>query len=160
MDPLVRPRTAADLPACVEALRRTHAVDRYPMVWPAAPVAWLMPPTQLAAWVATADDDVVGHVLLAGLAGGRAAISRLLVVPRAQGRGVAGALIAAAESRAGQLLRRLELDVVEESAAAIRLYERLGWTLVERGPADFTWPDGTRPVQRRYEAPGRTIDTS
>lgn len=42
-----------------------HRADGYPMTWPAGPVAWLSPPTTLAAFVAVdAVDDVVGHVLL------------------------------------------------------------------------------------------------
>ena len=65
MDVSIRPRSDADLAACVAALRLVHDADDYPMIWPADPVAWLTPPDLAAAWVAVLDDvPLAGHVLL------------------------------------------------------------------------------------------------
>ena len=153
MDVVVRDRVEADLPACVEALRRVHEADDYPREWPADPASWLCPAACVGTWVATLDRDVVGHVVTTAPDAGRAWVSRLFVTPSAQRRGVAAALLEVAGEDARSVGRSLELGVVEESTAAIALYERLGWTLLGREPAPFTWPDGTRPTQRRYRAP-------
>lgn len=155
MTVVVRRRRDADRLACIEALRQVHETDRYPLVWPADPAAWLCPYASLAAWVAVDERDVHGHVALAEVDDERAEVARLFVTPAGQGRGTAVDLLDAAELEARRSGRRLELGVVEESEAAIRLYERLGWTLVEREPVPFTWPDGSRPIQRRYLAPVR-----
>lgn len=44
------------------------------------------------------------------------------------------------------------LDVIEHSGAAIALYERTGWSLVDRRPAGWIMSDGTRPMERIYAA--------
>lgn len=146
-------RQPADVPACVEALRDSHTVDRYPMAWPADPAAWLTPSRVLRCWVGHAEGEVHGHVALVDSQVGWVAISRLFVRPSSQGRGLAAELLGAALDHALVLGRRVTLDVIEDSTAAIRLYQRLGWTFVEQGPAPFTRPDGTRPTQLRYVAP-------
>ncbi|CCQ15891.1 putative uncharacterized protein [Rhodococcus sp. AW25M09] len=48
------------------------------------------------------------------------------------------------------------LDVIEYSTKAIELYERTGWTLVDRRPAEWTMSDGRRPVERIYCADPRS----
>jgi hypothetical protein len=38
---VIRERRAADLDACVEALRAVHDTDAYPLNWPSDPPGWL-----------------------------------------------------------------------------------------------------------------------
>ncbi len=149
----LRLRRESDLPACVEALRAVHEVDRYPMVWPEDPTGWLCPPRTLRSWTAELRGRVVGHVLLTAEGDRRSALHRLFVAPSGRGSGTATALLSIATEYAHARGLVLELDVIEDSTAAIALYERAGWTLTARGPATFTWPDGTRPTERRYVAP-------
>jgi GNAT superfamily N-acetyltransferase len=73
----------------------------------------------------------------------RGEIARMLVHRKARRRGVAQALLAAAEEearRAGKTL--LVLDAVTGGDAA-RLYEREGWTVVGDIPDFALYPDGT-----------------
>ncbi len=149
----LRVRVESDLPACVEALRVVHEVDRYPMVWPEDPTGWLCPARTLVSWVVELRGRMVGHVLLTAEGDHRCALHRLFVAPAARGSGTATALLSTATQHAHARGLALELDVIEDSTAAIALYERTGWTLTARGPATFTWPDGTRPTERRYAAP-------
>lgn len=161
----VRARRPADLPQCVETLAEVHSQDGYPKRWPADPVAWLDPPTLIAAWIDGCDHTVIGHVALAadvadpllglGRASGcpveqLASVSRLFVLPADRGTGRARALLAAAAIYAVERGLGLVLDVVDDAAAAIALYERLGWKLVHRRAADWTTDDGHHPLLRRY----------
>lgn len=151
------------------ALRVVHEHDGYPVVWPVDPAAWLTPACTLAAWVALAGHAVVGHALLvagervvfadrlaaaaavplAGLAG----VSRLFVVPSARRSRAATALLDHVGADAAECGLRLALDTVDDGGAAIRLYERLGWERVAEGLADWTWPDGRRPLLAAFLAP-------
>lgn len=79
----------------------------------------------------------------------RGEIARMLVHRAARRRGLAQALLAAAEEearRAGKTL--LVLDAVTGDDAA-RLYERLGWTVVGDVPDFALYPDG-RPCSTTY----------
>lgn len=145
----IRPRSESDLPRVVDVLRRTHE-GGYPARWPDDPAVWLSPPGHLAAWTATVDDDPVGHVGLAAPAVDEPPlVTRLFVHPDHRGRGVADALLATVEdSSAAPVLR---LDVTEETPGAWRLYERRGWRMTHRVPADWSKPDGSVPVMRWYE---------
>ncbi len=94
---MIRPRTDADLAACVEALADVQAADRYPVDWPDDPRGWLTPGDLAAAWVAVADGAVTGHVGLArtrleplGITLG-GAVTRLFVTPPARRGGLAAA---------------------------------------------------------------------
>jgi GNAT superfamily N-acetyltransferase len=156
---MIRPRIAADLAACVAALRLVHEQDRYPHRWPADPIDWLSPPRLRRAWVAIADrpagagdhagdprDEVEGHVALnvaggdrslgllteaTGLAPERlAVVSRLFVSVGHRRRGLARALLRHAVADAhGEHLRPV-LDVVAADRAAVALYELEGWQRV------------------------------
>ncbi|ATQ44967.1 GNAT family N-acetyltransferase [Caulobacter mirabilis] len=82
--------------------------------------------------VLEADGAVAGTIQLhpVGKPNGahRAEIAKLMVHPRARGRGLAVALMRTAEDAARALGRRLlVLDTIEGSVAD-RLYRRLGWT--------------------------------
>ncbi len=144
----VRPRTDADLPACVEVLRAVHSSDAYPMRWPEDPADWITPPGLTAAWVAERKSRIVGHVCVVGVT-----VSRLFADPVARGLGCGAVLLEAAQSHAAREGLSLVLDVVDDGGAAVALYERLGWRLVERRLADWSAPDGRRPVVRIYAAP-------
>lgn len=144
---LLRSKTADDEAACVALMRQTHERDGYPRYWPSRPERFVSPRQETRAWVAEVDGAVVGHVALheaadhptmpaaqraTGLSADRfAVVARLMVSPTAQGRGVGRRLLAAAVDGARQQGRRLVLDVVQESAAAIAMYESAGWIRLE-----------------------------
>ena len=131
---------------------------------------WLSPNGCAAAWVAY--DDVTGSILghvcvvrgvddpmiasLTGVSTDRlASVSRLFVSPVARGRGLGlgTSLLAAVSSWTLAHDCRLMLDVVDVGTPAIRLYERLGWRLVDRRQADWVTPQGERLPVRIYLAP-------
>lgn len=169
----IRPRRDDDLPGCVAALRIVQRQDAYPLVWPADPVGWLCPKGVLGAWVCTADDEVVGQLLLrdggdlelrdtvagaAGLPADRlASVSRLFVAPRARGTGLAARLIDTAVATAAAQGRRCALDVLDARwGGPTALYERLGWRRVATTSASWwSGPDAERPVVHSYLAPDR-----
>lgn len=142
-------RADTHLDPLVEVLWRVH-LGGYPASWPEAPAAWLCPDGSLGAWVAVDDDDlVIGHVGLAVPEPGRMpTVTRLFVEPDRRGAGVADALLEAAERACPGT--HVRLDVTEETPAAWRLYERHGWRLTGRGPADWCKPTGEVPTMRYY----------
>lgn len=166
---MIAPRHDAHLDRVADALRLVHESDGYPMVWPEDPIAWLTPDGTLGAWVALADGEIVGHVMIveggkveyaAELAEaanvpvtGLAGVSRLFVTPAARGTGVATTLLERVEDLPPRRGRRLVLDVVDDGGPAVRLYERLGWTRVTEGPASWTTPSGERPQAAAYLSP-------
>lgn len=139
----VRPRVDADLTRCAEILVRVHGLDGYPVEGVADPLAHLHPEGLVAAWVAELGGDVVGHIALTrapagtreevrrlGLAPGVAPLGmpcRLFVDPEARGSGAGRRLLETATAQAEASGMALVLDVMLKDAAAIRLYERLGW---------------------------------
>jgi GNAT superfamily N-acetyltransferase len=166
----VRPRTDEDLAGCVLALGAVHMADDYPTWWPVDPAGWLSPSGCTAAWVAHDDvtGSILGHVcvvrgvddpvvaLLAGVSTDRlASVSRLFVSPVARGRGLGlgTSLLAAVSSWTSAHDYRLMLDVVDVGTPAIKLYERLGWRLVDRRQADWVTRQGERLPVRIYLAP-------
>jgi GNAT superfamily N-acetyltransferase len=141
---VVRPLVAGDLAECVRVLAEVHQRDGYPVHWPDRPDDWLSRASGLGAWVAELDGRLAGHVGLGrnresdlaptvwsdrhGAAPERTAVvSRLFVAPQARGHGIGALLIgqAVAEARCRDL--HPVLDVVASDAAAVALYERLGW---------------------------------
>ncbi|MEV6842521.1 GNAT family N-acetyltransferase [Actinoplanes sp. NPDC051411] len=149
MDVSIRPRTPADLDACVAALREVHEADGYPTNWPADPAAWLTPPELAAAWVASLDDvPLAGHALLVNRPSGELELARLFVPPAARRRAVASALLAAAAS----VRRPLVLEVVDDGrSSAIALYEAAGWRHTHSTTAAWTTPAGAPVRLRHYE---------
>ncbi|MEU4678525.1 GNAT family N-acetyltransferase [Micromonospora sp. NPDC023737] len=145
--PSVRQRTDRDLGDCVRVLAGVHERDGYPMNWPDLPDAWLTPPTLMASWVAELDGRIAGHIGLSrsdardaapGLWAVRAGVSvdgavvvnRLFVAPSARGLGIGALLMARAVREAQNRGLHPVLDVVASDAAAVDLYERLGWQLL------------------------------
>lgn len=162
----VRLRRPADLPACVDALAEVHRLNGYPKRWPVDPTAWLDPSNSLAAWVAESNGAILGHVIvtmcpddptLASATGCAiselASVSRLFVSPAGRGVGLARDLLTQAASFAVQAGLGLVLEVLDDAANAIALYERLGWRLVERRPAGWKNDDGRSPLLRLYVLP-------
>ena len=140
----VRTRTSADLETCGAILRRVHELDWYPVDGVADTDAWLNPPTLTKAWVATLDQEIVGHVLLTSPTDDDDAarhweehsgmplaaitvLGRLFVDPLARGHDAGSHLMKAALLYATSHRLTAVLDVMEKDEAAIRLYERAGW---------------------------------
>lgn len=128
-------------------MRRTHELDGYPRYAQQHPARFLAPRHETAAWVAEWDGALVGHVALhdaavdptwpaahraTGLPAERlAVVARLLVSPDLRRGGVGRALLGHATRAAHAAGRRPVLDVQRDSPAAIGLYERAGWQLLE-----------------------------
>jgi acetyltransferase len=96
-------------------------------------------------WAIFDDDGPVGTIQLhpVGKPNGahRAEIAKLMVHPRARGRGLARQLMATAEQAARVLGRRLLVLDTVEGGVADGLYRRLGWTEAGRIP-DFALKSG------------------
>ncbi|MDP2259694.1 MAG: GNAT family N-acetyltransferase [Caulobacter sp.] len=96
-------------------------------------------------WAIFDDDGPVGAIQLhpVGKPNGahRAEIAKLMVHPRARGRGLAGQLMATAEQAARDLGRRLLVLDTVEGGVADGLYRKLGWTEAGRIP-DFALKSG------------------
>jgi GNAT superfamily N-acetyltransferase len=144
-----------------------HVADGYPRRWPADAAAWLTPPGIIDAWVATDEaGTVAGHVCLVGdvddpvvaAAAGiettsLATVSRLFVVPLGRGRRLGAVLLETLTEHAAASGLRAMLDVVDDGGAAIRLYDRLGWRLVDERAADWVTLEGLRLPLRIYLSP-------
>ncbi|GAA3549929.1 GNAT family N-acetyltransferase [Nonomuraea rosea] len=156
----IRPRTPADLEACVEALAQVQAADRYPVDWPDDPAGWLTPGGRLRAWIAVEAGveagveaaveagAVLGHVALTP----DMEITRLFVVPAARGRGLAARLLDAVRAAA---LVPLKLEVSSEGTAAIAFYERSGWRRVGSTRAGWLNAAGEPALVHHYVSPPR-----
>jgi GNAT superfamily N-acetyltransferase len=141
---IVRARRQADLDACEQLVRVVYELDGYPGHWPDDLRGFLADPVAIAAWVAVAADEIVGHVALhpdsseAAMSLATSAtglppsscgfVCRLFVAPTARRSGIGRALLeTAAQHARGRGLRPI-LDVVTRFQAAIDLYETSGWT--------------------------------
>ncbi|MFG3441002.1 GNAT family N-acetyltransferase [Nonomuraea sp. NPDC047897] len=154
----IRPRTDADLDACVKALFEVHAADRYPVDWPADPARWLTPADLVRAWVAVEDGRVTGHVGLARVepevaelvgAPVAGAVTRLFVAPGARGGGLAARLLDVVLAQAAPLA----LEVSDEGRAAIASYERHGWRRVGSTRAAWLNAAGEPALLHHYLSP-------
>ncbi|MEE1749134.1 GNAT family N-acetyltransferase [Streptomyces sp. JV184] len=141
---VVRPRKTHDLSEAATILTAVHELDGYPVEGVEDPQAWLSPEGLLAAWVAELDGRVVGHVAInspqpeeepARLWREKSGeydshigvLARLFVAREARKEAVGKRLMEAATAYARERQLRLVLEVLTKDAAAIRLYERLGW---------------------------------
>jgi GNAT superfamily N-acetyltransferase len=154
---VIRRREPEDLDALVAALAKVHADDNYPTRWPEDPVQWLTTRDPYGAWVAEWNGQPVGQVVLrpavaqapvlmwSAVTGHDPAyccvIGRLFVAGSARGHGLGQGLLEAAVTDAGERRLTPVLDVVDQNAAAIRLYERLGWIHLGTYRERFT-PEG------------------
>jgi GNAT superfamily N-acetyltransferase len=157
-DVVVRQRAAEDLEACVALLRRVHELDHYPIRWPADPLAFITPGSELVTWVAHRGGVLVGHVMLADATEelGRVTpidgqhvsaedlvLLRLLFVsPDARRTGLGAHLLDLVTAQASARGRRAALEVLSLNVEAMELYERAGWTAC--GTTTPYWaPEGT-----------------
>ena len=101
--------------------------------------------------------DVLGYYLL--LFRARSGVARLYSIAvdgRHRGRGLAAALLADAERAARSRGRsRLSLEVREDNAAAIRLYERVGYAFHGRHADYYADGAGARRYEKRLDRPAR-----
>jgi ribosomal protein S18 acetylase RimI-like enzyme len=146
---MVRHRTDEDLDACVELARVVQDIDGYPPYFPpdlrGFLGAFLTPPDDVfQAWVAEDVGGIVGHVALhrrstapvLALASETlhqpveklGVVARLVVSPTARHRGLGEMLLDVAAGEAVERGLFPILDVATQFHAAIRLYERRGWT--------------------------------
>lgn len=164
----VRERTAADLRGAAAALVEVHRTDGYPVEGVDDPVAWLDGAAVRRAWIAELRGRVVGHISISeprpddaaahlwrATPGGAhdtvAVLGRLFVVTEARRRAAGERLVRAAQDHAREHGLRLVLDVMAKDAAAVALYERLGWRRIGRTEHD-TGRGGTTPAHC-YVAP-------
>lgn len=154
---LIRPRRDDDADALVGALADAHESDRYPLRPGNVRWRWITEPTGGPSWVAESHGRAVGHIALTSegpaASGAALSVTRFFVASSARGTGAGNALLATAEAHARDVGVPLVLDVLDGSDAAIRLYEKRGWTRVDTIRADWLGPDGTRPVLHLYRAP-------
>jgi GNAT superfamily N-acetyltransferase len=144
-----RARCAEDLPVLLALLQRTHEQDGYPVRAAAVAAEWLASPQELAGWVATDGDRVVGHVALLPAQGpclpawtagagcgadGLAVVSRFFTDRTVRGAGTALLAHAAHEARALGRVPVLEVDLL---SPAHDFYLRRGWS--EAGRAVQQW---------------------
>ncbi|WP_405921112.1 GNAT family N-acetyltransferase [Streptomyces sp. NBC_00122] len=165
---MIRQRASADLDACVGLLRTVHDRDGYPVDWPGRPAEWLTPPSLLAAWVAETDGRIAGHVSLArsgtgdlapALWSGRArvpveraaVVGRLFASPAARGLGLGARLLARAACEARERGLHPVLDVLAHDTAAVALYEREGWSLLDT--VDQRWSANRTVTVHCFAAP-------
>lgn len=154
MDLVIRDRQDEDLPALVALLGRQQAETRYPHIWPFPDVieTFLKRSTELRAWVAELDGEIVGHVSVTSVgddpigrswaAAHNATLTELRCV----------SVLFADITRAGQGIgsRLLEhatayalaegypvLDVVAAQEVPVNLYLRRGWQLIETTQAPW-----------------------
>ncbi|MEU1347583.1 GNAT family N-acetyltransferase [Streptomyces sp. NPDC005795] len=143
-NPVIRRRQARDLAEAAEVLTAVHETDGYPVEGVEDPEAWLSPDGLLAAWVAELGGHVVGHVAVNNPQPGDevarlwsekngaessqvGVLARLFVASDARKGPTGKHLMDAAVSYARANKMCLVLEVLTKDAAAIRLYERLGW---------------------------------
>ncbi|MCP5149915.1 MAG: GNAT family N-acetyltransferase [Ectothiorhodospiraceae bacterium] len=102
---------------------------------------------ELRLWVAEVDGTVAGSVQLApsGRENGRhrAEIQRLLVHRAHRGKGIARALMAAAEDEARRLGRTMLVLDTQRGSAAEAIYGHLGWQRAGEIPDYAATPDGS-----------------
>ncbi|MGH9047883.1 MAG: GNAT family N-acetyltransferase [Acidimicrobiales bacterium] len=144
----MRPRTEADLDACITIASAVHDLDGYPVYGVEDLRGFLTVSDALGIWVAGSADRVLGHVALRrGAQPGRilevaaefldraperlCSVTRLLVAPAARRAGVGVLLLQRAVDAAAELGRTPVLGV-DDGSKAVAFYERCGWRRVER----------------------------
>lgn len=164
----IRERTTADLPAAAAALVEVHRSDGYPVEGVDDPIAWLDGATLRHAWIAELHGRIVGHVSISepqpddaaaymwtatpdGAHDAVAVLGRLFVVTEARRQATGEHLMRAAQHYARGHDLRLVLDVMAKDAAAIKLYERLGWRRI--GQTEHDNGHGTTVPAYCYVAP-------
>lgn len=103
--------------------------------------------------MAVLDGEIVGHVCVTAQPDtARAlAVERLFVAPTDAGRGIGGALVQTATAWAARREQPLTLEVADNCANAVALYERLGWR--RTGSTGIGWADGVATSLIHFAAP-------
>jgi GNAT superfamily N-acetyltransferase len=164
----IRPRRQSDVDPLLEMAHRVKRLDGYPPRGPIDLERFMVPPEQLAAWVAEIDAEVVGHValhatgatdtvFLAARHTGKApedlaVVARVLVSPSARRIGVGHALLETAVEGAHVRGQQPILEVAVHFDAAIGLYESSGWDRVGEVTIQF----GEEPSLQRFVYVGPT----
>ncbi|CAO2657321.1 Nn.00g034470.m01.CDS01 [Neocucurbitaria sp. VM-36] len=147
----IRPREPSDLPTLVKILTDVHILTSYPVDGPSTFPTKLQPPNALLSIVALYNGQLAGHaqlqpasvlnsMIIESLTSHNAPITSfatlvsLFVDPELQGKSIGTRLVEEAVAWGKGKGRRLVLVVLEKDAAAIRMYERMGW---ERGVEYF-----------------------
>jgi len=153
----IRPRTDADIPSAVAALTTLYKTENYPLGANRNLQDFLTNPKNETSWVALSPtNEIIGHVATSTKAhddcldvwrslhpddsGELAVLNRLFVLPEGRRGGLAAELVEVAVRWNAERGIRLLLAVMVNSAAAIRLYERLGW--MRYGVSHPVLPDG------------------
>lgn len=154
VDLVIRDRQDADLPDLGALLARQQAQTRYPFTWPfPRPIEeFLKRRTELRAWVAELDDQLVGHVAVeraeddalgrSWAAAHNASIDELRCISvffsdiTRAGQGIGSALLATATDYAGADGYPV-LDVVAAHETPVQLYLRRGWQIIETTQAPW-----------------------
>ncbi|MET3808202.1 GNAT superfamily N-acetyltransferase [Nakamurella sp. UYEF19] len=155
---LTRPRRDVDIPPLLDILAMQQAETQYPFHWPPdlGPERFLRRPSEIEAWVAELDGDVVGHVAIQSVTEdelGRMwaaahgvpitqlrCVSVLYADRRVVRRGIGSALLARATERALSDGGAPVLDVVAGHLDAVSLYLTRGWHEVGRVRPDWLPP--------------------
>ena len=166
----VRPREDSDLGALELVARAVRAANGYPVTMADDDFhGLLVSPDAIAAWVAVADDTIVGQVSLhsrsspevnafitdqLGLSEHQLGfVARLIVDPSTQRMGIARALLRTAEQAAVSQGLTPILDVVDVFLPAIALYEQQGWK--QMGTVRIDLSNGTTITERIYVSSAR-----
>ena len=121
---IIRPATAADLPACAEIINDyIDATVWLPRTLSREQIAARFTPDMLASrtvLVAEIEDAVAGYMTMTS----RGMVPALYLAPHARGRGIGKALLDRAKASSPE---RVELTMFEPNRAARRFYEREGF---------------------------------
>jgi putative acetyltransferase len=130
---LIRPATAADLPACAAIINDyIDATDWLPRIHPRETLAGFFSPELLErrkVYVAELDGQVVGYMTMSP----KGLIPALYLAPSARGQGIGKALIDRAKAESPH---QVELTMFQANHDARRFYEREGFREVPEGRKD------------------------
>jgi ribosomal-protein-alanine acetyltransferase len=134
--PIIRTAGRADLDAVHRIERLSFDADRFSR----ATLQRLLKSPSAAFLVADAGGDAVGYAVILFRAGSEVArLYSLAVDPARRGLGLARGLLAAAEAASlARGARVLRLEVRASNTAGLRLYERAGFTFLERRPGYYS----------------------
>lgn len=134
--PIIRNASRADLAAIDRIERRSFDTDRFSR----ATLRRLLSSPTAAGLVADAGGDPAGYAIVLFRAGSLVArLYSIAVDPARRGLGIAGALLDAAEEAAQRRgAGRLRLEVRASNKAGLSLYDRAGFTFLERRPGYYS----------------------
>lgn len=155
----IRRAAKGDLDAVDAIEQASFSIDRF-----ARPVLKRLLSTPTADCLIAEAGAAAGYAIVLYRAGSSIArLYSIAVDPVARGRGVAQGLVAAATRAAGARgARTLRLEVRASNRSALSLYERAGFTLLERRPGYYLDGEDALRLEKRLEpreAGGRSAPT-